>query len=119
MSTFPPRLGRLTSPPAQPSTGCGYQIARRMISSALCGYLGESDADGCRRLFTDPTLTSWVDIVEEAIRYRWRVPGEQGGYGGRSVVWVDNGVPLVEGEVTIANAESDFLSGPWSSQMLI
>lgn len=85
--------------------------------SALCGYLGESDADGCRRLFTDPTLTSWVDIAEEAVRYRCRVPGEHGAYGGRSVVWFDNGGPLVKGEVTIADAESDFLTGPWSSQM--
>lgn len=85
--------------------------------SALCGYLGESDADGCQRLFTDPTLTSWVDIAEKTIRYRCRVPGEQGAYGGRSVVWVDDGASLVKGEVTIADAEADFLTGPWSSQM--
>jgi hypothetical protein len=84
---------------------------------ALRGYLGESDADGCRRLFTDPRLRSWVDIAEEAIRYRCRVPGEQDAYGGRSVVWVDNGAPLVKGEVAIADAESDFLTGRWSSQM--
>ena len=83
--------------------------------SALCGYVRESDADDCQRLFTDPTLTSWVDIAEEAIRYRCRVPGEHGAYGGRSVVWVNNGASLVKGEVMIADVESDFLTGPWSS----
>jgi hypothetical protein len=83
---------------------------------ALRGYLVESDADGCQRLFTDPTLTSWVDIAEEAIRHRCRVPGEQGAYGGRSVVWVDGSGSLMKGEVAIADAESDFLTGPWSSQ---
>jgi hypothetical protein len=85
--------------------------------SALCGYLGESDTGACLRLFTDPTLTSWVDIAEDAIRRRCRIPGEQDAYGGRSVVWVDHGTPLVRGEVTIADAEFDFLTGPWSSQM--
>jgi len=84
--------------------------------SALCGYVGESDADGCQRLFTDPTLTSWVDIAEEAIRYRYRVPGDQGAYGGRSVVWVDDGTSLVKGEVTIPDAQADFLSGPLSRE---
>jgi hypothetical protein len=84
--------------------------------SPLCGYLGESETGGCLRLFTDPTLTSWVDIAEEAIRRRCRIPGEQDAYGGRSVMWVDNCVPLVKGEVAIADAESDFLTGPWNSQ---
>jgi hypothetical protein len=84
--------------------------------SALCGYLGKSDTARCQRLFTDPTLTIWVDIAEEAIRWCCRVPGEQGAYGGRSVVWVDNGAPLVKGKVTITNAQADFLTGPWSSQ---
>jgi hypothetical protein len=84
--------------------------------SELCGYLGESDRDGYQRLFTDPGLTSWVDIAEQAIRYRCRVPGEHDAYGGRSVVWVDSGEPLVNGEVTIMAAEADFLAGPWNTQ---
>jgi len=86
--------------------------------SALCGYLGDSDADGCQRLFTDPTLKSWIDIAEEAIRYRCRIPGEQGAYGGRSVVWVANDALLVTGEVATTAAEADFLSGPLSREAL-
>jgi hypothetical protein len=83
--------------------------------SVLCGFLGESDAPGYHRLFTDPALKHWVDIPDDAIRYRHRVPDEQDGYGGRSVVWVANGAVLVRGAVTIAGAEADFLIGPWSA----
>lgn len=81
------------------------------------GFLGRSDKVGHYRLFSDPALKRWVDIPENAIRHRRRIPGDEDGYGERSVVWVHNDVALVQGEVTTAGAEADFLLGPWSSDL--
>lgn len=83
--------------------------------TTLTGFFGESDAPGYHRLFTDEMLKSWVDIRDDDIRYRRRTSGEQDAYGGRSVVWVVNGSILVKGEVTVAGAEADFLTGPLSA----
>jgi hypothetical protein len=82
----------------------------------LCGFLGTSDAAGYVRLFTDPTFQCWVDICEDDIRHRQRIPAEQDAFGGRSMVWVAREALLVKGEVTRADAEAKFLTGAWSSE---
>jgi hypothetical protein len=84
--------------------------------TVLCGFLGKSDAPGHHRLFTDPTFKRWIDVPDDAIRYRHRVASEHDTHGGRSVLWVVNGALLLHGEVTVAGAEACFLSGPYSAK---
>jgi hypothetical protein len=83
--------------------------------TVLSGFLGKSDAPGHHRLFTSPTFNRWVDIPDDAIVHRRRVPAEQDAFGGRSLIWVRNGAILVRGEVTSAGAEAHFLKGPLST----
>jgi hypothetical protein len=85
--------------------------------SVLTGFLGESDADGYHRLFTDQTFKYWIDIPDHAIRHRRRIPAEQEAFGGGSMLWVDEGALLVSGEViSTADAETSFLTGELSTK---
>lgn len=111
-----------------PSTARAVDLAPDTIADAqqrdgktrdlvtLCGFLGTSDAADHVRLFTDPAFQCWVDICEGDIRHRQHLPAEQDAFGGRSIVWANSEVRLVQGEVTTADAEAKFLTGPWSSE---
>jgi hypothetical protein len=77
----------------------------------LTGFLGESGVAGHHRLFTDPALTCWVDVPDADIVHRHRMTEDEETYGARSVLCVKREAVLLKGEVTIAEAEAEFLRG--------
>jgi hypothetical protein len=77
----------------------------------LVGFLGDSGGHGQPRLFVDSELTQWLDIRDADIIDRRRIPDEQDAHGGRSVLLVKRESVLMKGEVTIADAEAEFLGG--------
>jgi hypothetical protein len=77
----------------------------------LVGFFGASNRRGHPRLFVDSELTQWLDIRDADIIDRRGIPDEQDAHGGRSVLLVKRGALLMKGEVTIADAEAEFLSG--------
>jgi hypothetical protein len=84
----------------------------------LRGYLGESDARGYHRLFTEPALQRWVDIRDADIVYRERVSAEEGAYGARTVLWVRREATLVKVRMIGAEEESRFVLGPCGEEIL-
>jgi hypothetical protein len=87
------------------------------VLSVLIGFLGESDAHGYHRLFTEPSFMHWIDVPDDSIVHRRRIPAEQDAFGGRSILWVADGALLLKGEViSTAEAEGDFLTGAWSTK---
>jgi hypothetical protein len=77
----------------------------------LVGFLGDTDRSGQPRLFVDAALTQWLDIRDADIIDRRRIPHEQDTHGGRTVLLVKRGTVLMKGEVTITDAETEFLGG--------
>jgi hypothetical protein len=77
----------------------------------LVGFLGDRNGHGDPRLFVDSELTRWFDIRDADIIDRRRIPDEQDAHGGRSVLVVKRDAVLMQGEVTIAEAEAEFLGG--------
>jgi hypothetical protein len=79
--------------------------------AVLNGFVGASDATDHVRVYSDPSLASFVDVPKDAVLHSEKLPAEQSPLGG-SVLWVDGAAPLRSPAPTepVATA-ADFLRG--------
>jgi hypothetical protein len=83
----------------------------------LFGFLGP-EADGYHRVYANARMREWIRIHKDDIVHRERIPGEDGGVGGRSTLWVRRAAmdaPLSGAPDEQLHAE--FLTGPFASGM--
>jgi hypothetical protein len=79
-------------------------------TAMLTGYLGASSEKGHTRLYFDPSLSSYVEIPDDAILHS-QDSGEAGGLGG-SHVWVRRDAELIYGPAGAQRPKGKFLEGP-------
>ena len=61
----------------------------------LTGWFGESGEEGCRRLYTDAELSSYIDIPDDAILHSEPLKDVQP--SGGVIVWIDRDAALKQG----------------------
>src|SRR3954470_9323387 len=74
----------------------------------LTGWFGDSGEDGYRRLYTDPELSSYIDIPDDAILYSEPVRDAQP--SGCVMVWIKRDSALKQGG-SAASRAARFLQG--------
>jgi hypothetical protein len=80
------------------------------------GFIGASDADDHIRVYSDPSLASYVDVPSASILHSVKLPAEQSPLGG-SMLWVDAGAVLRPQVATRQATAADFLQGPIQEQL--
>lgn len=94
-------VGRVVTDPANPPNAVLLQ-----------GFVGASDAEDHVRVYTDPSLASYVDVPAASILHSERLPAEQSPLGG-SLLWVDRSAQLRPPATAAPQAAAaDFLRGP-------
>jgi hypothetical protein len=86
---------------------------------ALIGFVGQSPGGG-PRLFKDPHLKVYMDLLPNEVVHQHKIPAEQDEFGGRSVLWVDSeslSAPLLT-DLT-ERLQAEFLVGPIAARALM
>ncbi|WP_128544666.1 hypothetical protein [Larkinella soli] len=77
----------------------------------LQGFLGPSSEEGHVRVYSDETLSNFVEIPDEAILYALKLTAEESPLGG-SKLWIQSGAILTYGDPkAAARPKSTFLEG--------
>jgi hypothetical protein len=85
----------------------------------LVGFLGPK-VGTAHRMYANERFDAWLDIEEQDIVHRHRIPAERDAFGGRTVLFVKGDAmkrPLRED--TADRLAGEFLSGPFSSEPLL
>jgi hypothetical protein len=77
----------------------------------LTGYLGTSSEEGHTRLYFDKSLSSYVEIPNDAILHTQDIVADQGGLGG-TYVWIKRDAELIYGPAGSQRPRGKFLEGP-------
>ncbi|MBI3650016.1 MAG: hypothetical protein HY231_03085 [Acidobacteria bacterium] len=77
----------------------------------LRGYLGESSEAEHTRLYFDATLSSYVEIPDDAILHEEDVPKEQSPLG-ESFVWIKQDAEVIHGKAGPQRTKAKFFEGP-------
>jgi hypothetical protein len=77
----------------------------------LQGYIGDSDQQGCIRVYADPTLSDFIDLSEKDVCYADPVSDDEDSLGG-SRLWVRKTATFSAGDPGHVNrVKSSFLEG--------
>ena len=77
----------------------------------LSGYLGESSEEGHTRLYFDTSLSTYVEIPNDAILHTEPIPESSSSLGG-SYIWINRDAEVVHGQVGTQRPRSRFFQGP-------
>jgi hypothetical protein len=80
----------------------------------LEGFLGQSDREGHRRLYVDPSLSTYLDIPEDEIVHS-RKAGEDSRLGTSTLLWVRRSAEIEQTVVDSRRVQADFLAGDITS----
>jgi hypothetical protein len=85
--------------------------------TSIAGLVGDSPRTGYTRLFTNPDLSECLDIPDEAIVRHQPLDRSKSPLGG-SQVWVSSNATLIRTNIDTVDAESAFLQGDITQDVL-
>jgi hypothetical protein len=81
----------------------------------VTGFLGASSEHGHTRIYTDPTLDTYVDVANSDIVHSEPLAKEQSPLGGH-YIWVKKNAEILSGQAGTARTKAKFLEGPIAAQ---